>query len=308
MDIVVVGAGAMGSLFGALLSSVASVSLLDPWEDHVSEINEHGLGLSGESGERTIWLPATSDPSALPSADLAIVFVKSSKTAWAAEVAASILKPDGLVITLQNGLGNSDILEARVGPERTAAGVTSHGATLLGPGRVRHAGKGPTHLGFYQENEDRVRRVADVFSRAGLEVHVSDSVRSLIWGKLITNAGINALTAILRVRNGVLVEVEPMRDLMDAAVREAAQVAAAKGIQLPYEDPVSYVRAVATRTGQNLSSMLQDTLRSAPTEIDVINGAIAREGAALGIATPVNSLLRDLVKALEAGYGYCVSE
>jgi 2-dehydropantoate 2-reductase len=307
MDIAVVGAGAMGSLFGALLSSAASVSLLDPWEDHVREINEHGLRLSGESGERTVRLPATSDATALVPADLVIVFVKSSKTAWAAAIAESILKSDGLVITLQNGLGNSDVLEARVGRGRTAAGVTSHGATLLGPGQVRHAGKGPTHLGFSAENEDRVRKVAAVFSQAGLEVYASDSVDSLIWGKLIINAGINALTAILRVRNGILVEVEPMRGLMDEAVLEAVEVAEAKGIKLPYSDPVAHVRTAAARTGLNLSSMLQDTLRHAPTEIDVINGAIAREGAALGVATPVNSLLRDLVKALEAGYKHYVS-
>lgn len=302
MNVVIVGAGAMGSLFGALLSSVASVALLDPWEEHIREISHSGLRLTGVSGDRIVALPATCEPASLKPADLVIVFVKSHETEWAAQVAAAIVKDDGLVLTLQNGLGNSAVLERAVGRARASAGVTAHGATLLGPGQVRHAGKGPTHLGFHAANEARVRAVAKLFSDAGLEVYVSDDFDSLVWGKLVVNAGINALTAILRVPNGALARIETLRSVMDETVTEAVAVARAKGIVLPYPDPVAHVREVATRTGTNLSSMLQDVLRGTPTEVEVINGAIAREGAAVGVPTPANELLLRLVRGIEATY------
>lgn len=302
MRITIIGAGAMGSLFGGLLSSVAAVDLLDPWREHVEAIRREGLRLVEPDGEQVIPLAATTDPGQITPADLAIVFLKSHQTEWGAEIARGILKPDGMALTLQNGLGNRDVLARVLGAGRAWQGVTAHGATLLGPGKVRHAGRGPTHLETRPEIAGRAQQVAALFQQAGIETHLSPDLDSLIWGKLVVNVGINALTGILRVPNGMLREIGPACALMDAAVEEAMQVVRAKGIRLPYDDAIQKVHDVSAATGANRSSMLQDVLRGSLTEIDVINGAIVREAGALGLPAPVNKMLTELIKAIEASY------
>ncbi len=302
MRVCVIGAGAMGSLFGGILSAVADVTLVDPWQAHVEAINQHGLRIVSSEGERTVQVKAVSLAEEVGVVDLAIVFVKSHQTAWAAEIARGLLGPQGLALTLQNGLGNGETLARVVGEERACLGVTAHGATLLGPGQVRHAGKGATHLGRTPLIAGKVAAVADLFAAAGLDVHIVDDVDSLIWGKLVINVGINALTALMRVKNGVLEQVEPFCQVMDAAVQEAVGVAQALGVNLPYPDAVERVRSVCRATAANRSSMLQDALRGQLTENEVINGAIVRQAARLGIAVPVNQMLYSLIKGMEATY------
>jgi 2-dehydropantoate 2-reductase len=232
--------------------------------------------------------------------DLAVIFVKSHQTARAAEAAAAVLKAEGVALTLQNGIGNVERLEARLGRGNVLAGVTSHGGTLLGPGRVRHAGKGPTVLGFSEAHADTINRIARVFDRAGIETRVEQNLERLIWGKLVVNAGINALAAILRVQNGVLGSEKACEPLMARAVAEAAAVAKRLGVTLPYEDPLTHVKNICAMTSQNRASMLQDILRGAPTEISAINGAIVQKGRELGIETPGNQLLTEIITAMEA--------
>ena len=302
MRITIIGAGAMGSLFGGLLSSVAEVGLVDLWREHVDAIRRDGLRLVEPTGEQVVQISATTDPAEAGPTDLAIIFVKSHQTEWGAEIAGSILKPDGLALTLQNGLGNRDVLARVLGAARAWQGVTAHGATLLGPGRVRHAGRGPTHLETRPDIASRAEQVTGLFQQAGIVTHLSPDLDSLIWGKLVVNVGINALTGILRVPNGLLREIEPALSLMDAAVGEAVQVARAKGIALPYDDPIHKVHDVCAATAANRSSMLQDVLRGSSTEIDVINGAIVREASALGLQAPVNQMLTQFIKAIEASY------
>ena len=302
MRIAIIGAGAMGSLFGGLLSPVAQVNLVDPWQEHVDAIRRDGLCLVEGAEDKILQLSATSDPADVSSADLAIIFLKSHQTEWGAQIARRVLRPDGLALTLQNGLGNRDVLARVLGESRAWQGVTAHGATLLGPGRVRHAGLGPTHLETRPDIAARAEQVAALFQQAGIETHLSPDLDSLIWGKLVINVGINALTAILRVPNGVLGQTKPARVLMDQAVEEAMQVVRAKGIQLPYDDPFKKVHDVCAATAGNRSSMLQDALRGSRTEIDVINGAIVREAARLGLQAPVNQVLAGLVRAIEATY------
>jgi len=224
---------------------------------------------------------------------LALVLVKSWQTERAARQLAGCLRPDGLALTLQNGLGNLEHLQAVLGPERPALGVTAQGATLLGPGHVRIGGKGLTSVGEHP----RAQPAVDLLQRAGFETRLAGQVESLIWGKLVVNAGINALTALIRVPNGALLGSSELTDLMEAAAREAAAVAAAKGIALPYPDSAARVREVARATAANHSSMFQDVLRGAPTEIDAINGAVVREAQAVGLSAPVNEVLWKLVRA-----------
>ncbi len=308
MRIAVVGAGAMGSLFGGKLSAVAQVTLLDPWAEHVAAMQQGRLCIDELDGsEMSISVNATTDPSAVPEVDLAIIFVKAHATGQASQWTSGFLASDGLALTLQNGVGNAETMAEVLGAGRVVAGVTSHGATLLGPGCVRHAGVGPTHIAVRPEIADKLAGVASVFEQAGFEVHLSDDLDSLVWGKLIINVGINALTGILRVPNGQLVEIPAASELMARAVQEAVAVCQAKGISLPYDDPLGRVREVARATATNRASMLQDVLRGVPTEIGVINEAIVREGKRLGVPTLVNEFIVTTIRAIEGSYAVRVS-
>ncbi|MDK2883312.1 MAG: 2-dehydropantoate 2-reductase [Bacillota bacterium] len=304
MRIAVVGAGAMGCIFGGTLSEAGhEVTLIDLWAEHVRALNERGLKLTGVSGDRTIPVRATTSPEGLPQQDLVIIFVKSSATEAAVREAARLIGPATAVLTLQNGLGNAERIGSIVGPEKVVAGVTSHGGTLLGPGEVRHAGRGETVLGeLCGRLTERVEKLAQVFTDAGLEARAVESVDSLIWSKLLVNVGINALTAILRVSNGELVKYPETRELVALAVEEGARVAATKGIKLIHENPVAHCLKVAEMTGPNLSSMYQDVRAKRKTEVDVINGAVVAEGEMVGVPTPVNRVLTNLIKAIEKTY------
>ncbi len=301
MRVAIFGVGAMGCLFGARLSPHADVTLIGHWQEQIATLNAHGLRLIRPDGEEErIPLRATDDVASVGEVALGLVLVKAAGTARAAQEAAMILAADGLAVTLQNGIGNAEVLFRYVGERRTTLGITAQGAAVLGPGAVRHAGPGPTHIATRPEIRAQVEAGAALLTRAGFETHIAESLESLVWGKLVINAGINALTAILRVPNGALLDSEWARTLMGEAAEEAAAVAAASAITLPYNDPIERVETVARTTAANRSSMLQDVLRGAPTEIETINGAVVRAGEQLGVPTPVNRMLYYLVKAVEA--------
>ena len=299
--IAIIGAGAMGSLFGGkLVSAGHDVWLYDIWQDHVDKINRDGLVIASAAGETTVRPRATTDSGEIGSAELLIVFVKATATRTAAKTAATLMGPDSVVLTLQNGYGNAEKLAEAVGQERVLAGVTSHGATMLGPGHIRHAGSGETHIGQLNGGiSDRTRRIAALMTDAGIVTTTDGDVASLIWGKLLINVGINALTAITGLKNGQLNDYEETRELMRLVVDEAEHVAKATGIKLPYADSFAKVAATAQATAENKSSMLQDISNHRLTEIDVINGAVVNEGKRLGIATPVNQALTLIVHTLE---------
>ncbi|HXV44678.1 MAG TPA: 2-dehydropantoate 2-reductase [Anaerolineae bacterium] len=303
LNIAILGVGAMGCLFGSRLSDLAHVTLIGNWAEQIETVCRAGLTITSADGRQTQHsLHLTNDLAGVPPADIALILVKSHQTARAARQAAQVLKPDGLAITLQNGLGNLEIVAQAVGPQRAGLGITAQGATMLGPGHLYHAGQGPTHLAKipgYQGN--RLAEVVALFNAAGLETTLVDNADSLVWGKLAINAGINPLTALLEVPNGRLAEDENLRQMMAAAANEVAQVAAAQGIHLPYTDAARRAAEVSKATAGNRSSMLQDVSRAAPTEIDAISGAVVRFGQRLGIPTPVNEFLLRMVKSKEAG-------
>ncbi len=299
MRIAVIGAGAMGSLFGARLGWGGNeVTLVNVWAEHVEAINRAGLYIEGLDGGETFRIPALTDPSSLGVQDLVIIFVKSYQTALALKRAKNIIGPETIVLTLQNGVGNAETILETVEDVTVIAGITSHGATVMGPGRIRHAGAGETVIGTVRGEIRAAELVAAEFSRCGLETGIADDITGLLWGKLMINVGINALTAILGVVNGRLVESDSTLQLMRTLVEEAEAVARARGITLPYPDAYEKVKAVASATGSNRSSMLQDLDRGRRTEIDFINGAVVREGVAAGVPTPCNRFVTLLVKAL----------
>ncbi len=297
MKIAILGAGAMGCLLASYLCEQNEVWLIDSWQDQIDIIARSGLRRECD-GKQTLHHPlATHEPEAAADCDTVLVLVKSHQTGWAAEQAKSLRA--GLVITLQNGIGNADILAQSLGKQRVSQGVTSLGATLLGPGIVRHAGMGST---VFANTSDyaALNALVQCFNACGLPAELSNSLDSVLWGKLIVNVGINALTALLRVPNGRLAEIPEARVILEQAVAEAVAVAAAQGIALPYANAVEHVLSVAHATAGNRSSMLQDVLRGSPSEIAMINGAVLRAGRELGLATPVNELLTNLVAALDA--------
>jgi 2-dehydropantoate 2-reductase len=309
MQINIIGTGAMASLFAARLSAVANISMIGSWQDAIDTIRRDGITIENDGHYSGIH--TANDPLDAPAADLAIVLVKTYKTDVAAPVAAKSLKPDGIALTLQNGLGNVEILAQNVGIDRAMLGVTMQGATLLGPGHIRTSGRGATHLGYMPieraapsdfSMDAHAYEITALLNAAGLPAQVSADIDGLLWGKVIVNAGINPLTAILRVPNGALVESPDTLELMRLVTNEAFAVTKAKGIVLPYPDPFERVKQVAALTATNFSSMLQDVMGKRPTEIDAINGKIVEHGRALGISTPINAVMTSLIRAISLNY------
>ena len=287
MRVVLFGTGAMSCLFAARLARVARVTLVGTWTEAITAMQDRGILYEDQQESRTVPIGATYLGAPVKPVDLAIVLVKTWQTRRVADCLSSYLTPEGLAISLQNGLGNLDLLGPRVFP-----GATAEGATLLGPGHVRAGGAGPTYAVAPEW-------VVNLLCSAGFESYRCSPVEaeSLIWGKLAINCGINALTALLRIPNGELLLNPNAADLMVRAAGECAAVAQAKGIRLPFPDPASRVREVAERTAENRSSMLQDILRGTPTECDAINGAVVAEGRRVGVPTPVNEVLWKLIQA-----------
>lgn len=309
VKVAVVGAGAMGSLFGGFLSEHGhDVTCIDVWAEHVEALNRDGLRIEGVSGDRVVPLKAVTDPARVGPVDLIIIFVKAYHTEGAVKAAKPMLGSDTMVVTFQNGLGNIEAIERHVPRAQILGGVTSWGATMLGPGRVRHAGVGDSFVGELDgAMTTRLQVLSEAFTSSGIVLKPTDNILGLLWSKLLVNIGINALTAILRVHNGRLVQYPGSDQLLALAVSEAVEVAKAKGIRLLYGEPVAKVRDVCGLTAQNRSSMLQDVLAGRRTEIDFINGAIVREGEALGVHTPVNLVLTQIVKTIEQTYDIRVS-
>ncbi len=308
MHVLVVGAGAMGCLFGARFAMAgAQVLLLDVDVNHVEAIQTHGLRLQEMDGkEKLVRLNASFEPVLLEQgADLVLVMVKS----YATREALRLVHPQSvtthtLFLTLQNGMGNGETLAHLVGPERVLVGVTAQGATKLAPGMVRHGGVGPTSFGsFTGSKPPRIQNILSLFAESGLEAYYREDIRRLLWQKLCVNVGINAVTALCGLMNGEIPGIEPARELCAAAVREAMAVAQAEGIRLP-EDTVEHVLAVAQATATNRSSMRQDVEGHRPTEINAINGAVVEYAEKHGLSAPVNWTLTQLVRIKEGTYDH----
>ncbi|WP_420643049.1 ketopantoate reductase family protein [Candidatus Leptofilum sp.] len=302
MRVAIIGIGAMGCLFGAKLSQVAEVTLVGNWPAQLTALREHGLQFIVPDGRsQTIQLQITNDPQTAAPADLALILVKSYQTQQAAEVAKQIISPNGVALTLQNGLGNLEQLTAVLGHRHANLGITSEGAALLEPGLVRHAGSGHTYIANSEETAVPPQKIVNLFQAAGFQTSLATNAEGLVWGKLAINAGINPLTAVLQVPNGFLAENAAARALMILAAQEVAAVAAAQNIELPFADAGAQTLAVAQATAANHSSMRQDVANGRPTEIEAICGAVVAAGRRLGVPTPVNLVLQTAVRQAEQG-------
>jgi 2-dehydropantoate 2-reductase len=303
MKIAVVGAGAMGSLFGGLLTeSGADVWLLDIWAEHIKAVNDNGLNIEREGKFRSVSVKATTDPNRIGISDLVISFVKSTNTSQAAKTAKFLIDDSSLILTLQNGMGNADTIAEVIEPTRIIAGTTSHGATMLGPGSIRHAGIGPTTIGMWVDGgKDKALYIAKFLTEAGIKTEAVDDIQNVIWNKLLVNVGINAITALTGIKNGQLLDLSATRDISRAAVEEAMELARAQGVMIR-EDSVGHVFEIAKATSPNRSSMGQDVDNKRLTEIEAINGFVVREASKIGLKVPVNKTLTALIETLQSHY------
>jgi len=294
--LLIVGTGALACLYAARLTQAGQhVTMLGTWKEGLVALRKDGVRLVDANGnEQSFQVQATEDPRECVGTKYALVLVKAWQTDRAARQLAECLAHDGLAVTLQNGLGNYETLIQHLGLDRVVLGSTTTGATLLGAGLVRAGGEGIISLGQHQA----LGPIEAVLRSANFNVQIVDDPQSLIWGKLVVNAVINPLTALLRIKNGELLERPSARELMGQLAREAADVAYAENITLPFDDPVAAVELVTQKTAVNQSSMLQDVLRGAPTEIDAICGEIVKRARKHNITVPANEMCWKLIKAL----------
>jgi 2-dehydropantoate 2-reductase len=307
MKIAVIGPGALGCLLAASIAcrSDHDVWLLDHDADRAAQIGTH-VFLEEEGNTFSCPVKVTCNTSEIGTAHLILLCVKSGDVPKAVKEAASLFSESSLLITFQNGIGHLQALEELVGPGVVAIGVTSHGATLAGPGHVRHAGKGPTRIGYLPggfgvNDMARLTAAATLLTKSGIKTEPVSDIIEYVWNKLLVNVGINALTAIYDCPNGQLFENEGAKNRLERAVEEAAMVARGKGIGIE-ADPLKTVSIVCQATGNNISSMLQDVRKKRPTEIDAINGAIVHEARILGIPVPENEKLVREIREIEKKY------
>ena len=305
MRIAVVGAGAMGSIFGtALVRGGDDVTLVDVAEPLVDKINADGVTVVRGDDRSTSRVPATNDPTSVGVVDAVIFFVKCYHTAAAAELAQPLVGPDTVVASLQNGWGNGDVLAAAFPPEQVVVGVTYNSGLIVEPGVVMHPADQPTFVGAFVDGDTPgAERLAEALERAGLATTVTSPVRPEIWKKLILNAATLPPAALTGMNAGALEAHEHIRELVAEAAREATGVAQALGYPIDAGERIKTILALLERAGPTKGSMLQDFEAGRRTEIDVINGAVVKAADEQGVAVPLNRAFVALVKGWESMRG-----
>ena len=300
MRIGIIGAGAMGCMHAVHLGRAGhQVTLIETREEIVAAINRDGLHSGGVRGDHRVHVSATTPALAQGPFDLVILLCHTDGTPEAATLAARCSSDDATVVTLQNGIGNVEALEAAVGPGRTLGGISYNSVAFTGPGRITHTNRGPTLIGALDgARSQRVEALAVALEEAGFETKISGDIMGVIWNKFVQSCAIHALCALTGLKAGEIASVPEAESLRDKLLDEALAVADAKGITLSDADPIASVKRISS-TVMVRPSMLQHLEQGRATEIDSQNGALVREGRALGIATPCNEALTLLVKARE---------
>jgi 2-dehydropantoate 2-reductase len=297
----IIGSGALGSLFGGWVHAAGhDVHLVDTWAEHVRVITERGLRIETSDGEATVvHPPATTDPADIGGVDVVVVLVKARHTETAIEAAAPLIGDETLVVTFQNGFGNVETIRETVPERRVLGGTTEIAARIVEPGTTQNTGDGATVVGG--ADRKAARRVADALSQAGIATEVADDAVSHVWNKQFIAVGVKPIAVLTGLRDGPLAEYHSTRHVLETLVEEAAAVARAKGIEIR-DDPVGFVHDFCDRNYAHLSSALQDAQEERPTEIDYVNGAIVRYGEEVGVATPYNRAVTNLVDGKERSY------
>jgi len=293
MKFIVYGAGALGSLFGALLSTKHDVLLIGR-KEHIEAIRKNGLKIEGVT--KGVFYPEVEwDGSKY---DVVLLTTKSYDTRKAVrEIKEKFGKID--VLSLQNGLRNEEIIAEEMGMEYALGGITSHGATFLQAGKIYHAGKGETVIGELNgEITERIRKIANAFNECGIETKISRNIKRDIWRKAIVNSAINGLSAVLRCKNGEILRDEHAEKLLEEICKEGIRVVNAEGMEIGNE-VIKMAKEILHRTADNISSMLQDILKGKRTEVEEINGEIVKTAKKHGMEASFNKFLTYVIKAME---------
>jgi 2-dehydropantoate 2-reductase len=296
----VVGAGAMGSLYGGLLArSGCDVTLVDVWPEHVEAIRRDGLHLDGITGDLRIPIAATTRAEDVAPVDVAIILTDANSTRDAAGTARRVLRDDGFALTLQNGIGNVETLGEVLGAGRVMGGTSHHSAAPQGPGHVTHTHAAPTWIGELDGRlTGRLREMEQTLAGAGFTPVVVDNILAHIWNKFVLNCGINAISAVTGLRLGELVRTPAVDELQTRVIEEVLAVVRAKGVPLTDPDPMRTIKDHCWKK-YNKPSTLQHVEQGKRTEIDALNGALVREARRLGVPTPYNDALSLLLKGVE---------
>jgi len=294
----IIGAGAMGTLFGFHLASKADVTMLDSNRALLDEIDREGLSLNDAPARKVRTARSARD---LYGSTVIFLFVKAVDTLRALRPFAGELNPVTPVVSLQNGVSNEDAIKTALGGAVPAVlGITTESSLTVGPGRVRSSAEGSTIVGSGGASPATTRNVAQLLTDSGMQAAVVYDIRPHLWGKLIANAAINAVSAVLGCEAGAILKDPNAARLAEALAEEAAAVAGALKINLPFANPWQYVTEVIAVGADSKSSMAFDLESGHPSEIDHINGAICAAGRRTGIPTPYNDAMVRLVKAKEA--------
>ncbi|HEX5477503.1 MAG TPA: 2-dehydropantoate 2-reductase [Burkholderiales bacterium] len=306
MKIAIVGTGAMGSVYAALLASAGhEVWAIDAWREHIDAIRAKGLRLEGASGERTVKIHATTDAKEAGPCDLVVLATKAMHVSSAAQSSKPLLGKETAVLSIQNGLGGPDAAAAVLGRERVLVGVVGgFGASIRAPGHAHHNGMELVRLGeFGGPVTPRLKEIEALWSGAGFRVRVFDDIDQLVWEKLVCNCAYSGPCALGERTIGEVLADPDLAKVSAACASEAFSVARKKGVKLDFEDPVAYVREFGSKIPHARPSVLLDLLLKKNSEIDVINGSIPRVAKTLGMAAPVNETVTALVKARERALG-----
>ena len=306
MKIVIIGAGAMGCLYGAYLSEKNEVTMLDVYEPQVESINTNGITIVEPDGTERQYkkVCAMKSGTCESVADLVVVFVKSIYSENALEENKALFGPDTVVMTLQNGAGNDRKIAKYVSKENIVIGTSKHNSVNLGGGKVSHTGTGITTIGSNLGRIEALSKIEEVLSQSGFETEVSDDIQRIIWSKLFVNLSINTFTAITRAPIGFMIENQYAWDFAEKMICEAVDVAEADGTHFSYMEVLNMVHHVCENLEKGYSSMYQDVTRGIPTEIDAINGAIVQQAKLYNVPAPYNTLIVDLIHAIEGAYRY----
>ncbi|MGL6280057.1 MAG: ketopantoate reductase family protein [Gaiella sp.] len=303
MRVAVVGAGAMGSVYAGLLAGAADdLVIVDPWREHIVAVREHGLRVSGASGDRTVAVRAVGDAAEVGgTVDLVVLATKALDVERAARAAVPLLGPETLVLALQNGLGSAELVGRVIGRERLLVGIAGgFGASIRAPGWAHHEGMQVVRIGQPGGPAGaRARQVVALWQAAGLPAEACDDVDRLVWEKLVCNACFSGPCGVLDTPIGMVLDDPDAWAVAAACATEAAAVARALGVALSFDDAVATARAFGERIRGARPSLLLDLRAGRPTEIAFINGAVPRAGAAVGVDAPTNATVAALVAALE---------
>lgn len=300
MRIAVLGAGAMGSLFGGYLSQKNDVYLIDVSEVTANAINEKGLTIEEPSGARVPYnVHCYTSSENLPVMDLIIVFVKAMYSKSALEANKRLIGDNTLLLTLQNGAGHEELLSSFVDSSRVVFGTTQHNAAVMEPGLIKHGGAGHTYIGRLDGNTSNLDLLVSAFNEAGLDASASASVNHMVWQKLFTNVSASALTGVLQVPLGFILSDEYAKNICKELIREAVNVARAEGEVFDEEEEIKKVFAVCEKSPDGITSIYADIKNGRKTEVDTISGSVVRKAARLGVSAPYHRMLVDLIHAME---------